>query len=406
MLHSSDGVNNIELVPEITGHEVASRLRRSLKESASLRAAVAYWCVGIAELGQDIVGRLRGDGFLCVDIHLPTDIDKLEEMVSGGANVFLYLFHPNPQPGDLKLQVPPHLLHPKMLLFDFDSAPSELWVGSHNWTARALTGVNIEASLRLLLEQGSAVYISAAKFLDDVRLRCVPFDLTAVDYYKWLQGLAFEEPIWVLGLRGSRSMLDSRQKLTVFGKTEEDYRNLKSVDKNIVVSLLDESAGQEFLFEATVSDTGHLSGAGVDFDSRLYAAHDGSLRPQLRGPEVPPPSVRSASRSWATIGLIEELIGATFELPPTERWVVGEEDAAGLRLSAELRTWFPRPDRPLVMKPVPRDVFEGRHPAEHDAALMLRAGPTLIRRKLVRAKRLSGQHFSLTKRRPKDEERG
>jgi hypothetical protein len=327
-------------------------------------------------------------------------------MVSAGANVYLYLFHPNPQPGELKLQVPPHLLHPKMLLFDFESAPSELWVGSHNWTARGLTGVNIEASLRLLVERGATLYRSVATFLDDVRLKCVPFDVTAVDYYKWLQGMALDEPIWVLGLRGSRSLLDSQQKLTVFGKMEEDYRNLKSVDKNIVVSLLDDNAGREFLFEATVSDTGHMSGSGVDFDSRLYAAHDGSLRPLLRGPEVPPLQVRHAARSWATIGLIEELLGATFEVPPTERWVVTDDDAAGLQMSPELRRWFPRPDRPLIQKPVPRQVFEGRRSTDREATLMLPSGPTLIRKKLVRANRRSGERFTLAKRRQsRDEER-
>jgi hypothetical protein len=183
------------------------------------------------------VKRLSGQGFLCVDIHLPTDIDQLYQMKKAGENIYLYLFNPNPQPGELRSKVPPHLLHPKMLLFDYPTGHSDLWVGSHNWTARALTGVNIEASLRVNVTTASSLYISAVDFLQAIRARREPFDVNAVSYYKWLQQADQEEEVWVLDLRGTRSAIDTERKLTVFGKTEEDYRNLRSVDKNIVVSL-------------------------------------------------------------------------------------------------------------------------------------------------------------------------
>jgi hypothetical protein len=292
-----------------------------------------------------------------------------------------------------------------MLLFDFEGAPSELWVGSHNWTARALTGVNIEASLRLRATPECQVLASAAKFLNDIRLACEPFDPTAVDYYKWLQGAELEEAIWVLELRGARAALDSQHKLTVYGRSEDDYRNLKSVDKNIVVSLLDQLTGKEILYEATISDTGRLSGAGVDFDSRLYAAHDGSPRPELKGPAVPPDPVLKSASSWATVSLLDELIGASYEIPPTERWQSAEDDVSAVGLRSDLRKWFPQPDRPLIQRPVPRHVFERREAiGEIDSPRS--AGPRVIRRKLVRAKRLSGERFTLAKRHgPKSETR-
>lgn len=69
--------------------------------------------------------RISGDGFLCTDIHFPTDIDRLCEMKSAGANVYFILRNPNPQTCELRSKVPPHLLHPKMLLFDFPSKPAE-----------------------------------------------------------------------------------------------------------------------------------------------------------------------------------------------------------------------------------------------------------------------------------------
>jgi HKD family nuclease len=132
-------------------------------------------------------------------------------MKLAGANVYLYLLNPNPQPGELKSKVPPHLLHPKQLLFDYKDEPAELWVGSHNWTARALTGVNIEASLRVRLSSDSKLYADAAAFLDAIRANCVPFDVTAVNYYKWLQQSDQEEEIWVVELREVRSGLPQSQ---------------------------------------------------------------------------------------------------------------------------------------------------------------------------------------------------
>jgi hypothetical protein len=401
------GISNVELMPDGSEREIASRLRHSLASSRSLRAAVAYWCIGIDELGAELVARLSGDGFLCVDIHLPTDIDRLAEMVSAGANVYLHLQDPNPQPGELKMKLPPHLLHTKMLLFERDSDPSELWVGSHNWTARALTGVNIEASLRVMLDETATLHQQASHFLNDIRSLCVPFDVTAIDYYKWLQDQANEEQVWVLEVCGSHSTLYSAGKLTIFGSSDQDYKNLKSVDKSIVISLFDDISKQEYLYEATIHDTGRLNGAGVDFDSRLFAVHQLAGRPNLQGPSVPPLSVLASAKSWATVEIIGDLVGATFEVPPPDRWLPPSRDNAGLR-SVNFRKWFKDPDRPLVRDPVPREVYEGRKAGTPqigrdrenkgaDSLQVSRAGEGLIRKKLVRAKRASGEVFRLTK---------
>jgi len=272
-----------------------------------------------------------------------------------------------------------------------------LWVGSHNWTARALTGVNIEASLSVRLSRDAQLYGNAVEFLEAIRSNCERFDPNAVPYYKWLQGMDPEEEIWVLELHGSPSILTANGKLTVFGKTEEDYRNLKSVDKNIVISLLDDVTGGEFLFEAAITDTGRLAGAGVTLDARLYAQHDGSPRPRLQGPAAPPQPVLSSSSSWATVALVDELIGASFEIPPTQRWMPVEDEPVRKRVTHEFRNWFQSPDKPLVERAVPRSVFEGRESVKGESAPMLVSEPKLLRRKIVRAKRRGGQPFTLKK---------
>jgi hypothetical protein len=415
-------IRSIEFVPGIGGREVASGLKASLKTAASLRAAVAYWCVGPKQLGPDLVSRLSGNGFLCVDVHLPTDIDILAEMVSAGANVYLYLMNPNPQPGELKMHLPPHLMHPKMLLFDYDAAPAELWVGSHNWTARALTGVNIEASLRLRLEKEASLYGDAGEFLEGIRARCVAFDLNAVDYYRWLQGAALEDPMWVLEISGSQSTLEAHNKLSVFGQSAEDYKNLRNVDKSIVVSLLDPISKRETLYEATVIDTGHLTGAGVGFDDRLYAMQDGTPRPLVCGPAVPPPAIRTFAKSWASIELIDKLVGSTIELPPADRWVTESNDVEMRTPVLDLKNWFPRPDKPLIQRAVPREAFErghvgtseaalspevvGRAPPPQGSARALELMPRLLRKKIVRAIRMDGEKFIVGRQRASKEKDG
>ncbi len=313
------------------------------------------------------------------------------------------------------MHFPPHLMHPKMLLFDYATEPAELWVGSHNWTARALTGVNIEASLRLRLEKTSSLYGDAVTFLEDVRTECIAFDPNAVDYYKWLQGAALEEPMWVLEIQGPRSLLDAHNKLTVYGRSDEDYRNLRSVDKSLVVSLLDPTTGQELLYESTVSDTGYTSDSGVDLDSRLYAAHDGSPRPLVHGPVIPPSSVTASAKSWATIRVIGKLIGATFEVPPAERWVTEQETNTSRPSVAELKSWFPKPEKPLVQRAVSQAVFESGHggtalvsvsPALPRRGKELESPEQLLRKKVVRARRPDGRAFAVGKKavREQDEE--
>jgi hypothetical protein len=279
-------------------------------------------------------------------------------------------------------------------------------------------GVNIEASLRLRLDRDAPLYSEAVNFLESVHTRCVAFDPNAVDYYKWLQGAALEEPIWVLELSGARALLDQSRKFTLFGRSDEDYRNLKSVDKSIVVSLLDIQGSGELLYEATVSDTGHLAGAGVDFDARVYAAQNGPGRPWLAGPSIPPPGVLGSARSWATIGILEELRGTTFELPPAERWLVERQDESVERHPGDLKDWFPDPHRPLIKRAVPREEFQRKGPEAETAAIshelvesrqslpgrqLTLPGPRLLRKKVVRAKRSSGASFGVGRRRPRDE---
>ncbi len=66
-------------------------------------------------------------------------------MVQQGGRVHVY-YEDIPTYTDRGCKEPPALLHAKMLLFWMPDGTAELWVGSHDWTKRALLGLNVEAS--------------------------------------------------------------------------------------------------------------------------------------------------------------------------------------------------------------------------------------------------------------------
>ena len=64
-----------------------------VKRAKAVRACVAYWTVAPDFVDELLAKRLSGsDGFLCVDYHLPTDIDQLARLVDRGAAVHLLQF--------------------------------------------------------------------------------------------------------------------------------------------------------------------------------------------------------------------------------------------------------------------------------------------------------------------------
>ncbi len=91
-----NAVSEINLMPGFDHREIVSHVLAAIHQSKRLRASVAHWRLGLEELGPEITTRLTGNDFLCTVIHLPTDIDKLGEMKGAGANVYRYLFIPNP----------------------------------------------------------------------------------------------------------------------------------------------------------------------------------------------------------------------------------------------------------------------------------------------------------------------
>ena len=83
--------------------------------------------------------------------------------------------------------MPENLLHTKLLLFDMPDGKGELWIGSHNWTKRAILNLNIEASIVIELSQQSVLYNHAKTMLENIKSLSTRFDPNDLEYYIWLQ---------------------------------------------------------------------------------------------------------------------------------------------------------------------------------------------------------------------------
>src|SRR5690606_10062285 len=121
--------------------------------------------------------------------------------------------------------------HTKLLLFDNDDGTAEIWVGSHNWTQRALIGPNIEASVVMRVEQGSPIYDRVARMLDFIQSQCEPYRPELLEEYKKLQRQQAEgvgrvrTP--VIDLQGA-NLLNLGDAITIFGAVSDDLGTLKT----------------------------------------------------------------------------------------------------------------------------------------------------------------------------------
>lgn len=283
------------------------RLHASINAAQSMQAAVAYWTIEPHYVHAGLPKLLSApSSFLCVDIHLPTSIDQLRRLAANInlldydknydyvalplPHLFVHLRAPAGQPevpygGQ---QMPDHLLHPKLLLFEMGDGSAEVWVGSHNWTHRALSGLNLEATVVLRVSQTAGVYAEAREALSQMRELCLPFDYTLVNYYKWLQGLL--EPQVLFELEGDDVRGLAGTQLKLFGTDLRDFESLNTVGKRIYLSAMDSKTGKESLYRAkiTTATASHVDIATLaeqlPQDQQRYVHREGRVFPVLEPP--------------------------------------------------------------------------------------------------------------------------
>jgi hypothetical protein len=304
-----EGIVDIRLVPQWSPSSVTTALMAALSRAEHLQAGIGYWTISDALLGADLARRLGGDhGFVCVDLHLPTDVDALAELKARGAEVRIhhegirtYTAHGRKEP--------PQLLHAKMLLFWSSDRTAELWVGSHNWTNRALLGLNVEASLVITMRDSSPLYMAAARYLAKMKKISTPFDIARVEFYKQVQRRTAPrlDPVIELGAEGAEAL--SGATVAIFGTETSELMPLDTM-RHVHVVLTDRDSQSRHVYAATILHSGLLAASdagagGLSFSPRRHAFRRGRQCAAL-GPEQPiDQSVLDAARYFVTLRLGE-----------------------------------------------------------------------------------------------------
>lgn len=322
-----DGISSIEMTPDWHVRDIRARIKKSIAAAHTLRSSIAYWTVPPAFVSPLLASRLKEpDGFLCVDGHLPTDIDQLAALVKLGASVRIHCEDIPTYRQDGKKPEPLGLVHGKIMLFWMRDRTAELWVGSHNWTRRGIAGLNAESSLVVRMSDSCALFAQAVEYLERIKKVCDQFDLSEVDEYKQFQrtqqSLALKKTIEIEASDADRLL---GLVINVFGSDSGDIKGVSPLSR-IYLDVFDESGAAKYLYRANVIQVdlleGHTpAGAGILFDPRRYAFRYGKRFPKL----LPVSQVTSDILSAAAYSITLEITNREFgseavDRPVAEAW--------------------------------------------------------------------------------------
>ena len=325
------GILDIALLPAWSPSSVREALTAALSRSARLQAGIGYWTIDPALLGTDLVRALQDEhGFACVDLHPPTEVEALATLARQGGRVHVY-YEDIPTYTDQGRKDPPCLLHAKMLLFWANDGTAELWVGSHNWTKRAILGLNVEASLVVRLKDSSPLFAAASQYLARMRGISEPFDVAKVDFYKQVQRKLAQRLSPVMELMAEDGASASDTTITVFGTDREDLRRLGTVRREIHVALLDPKSSAQCLYPATILHSGLLaasdsSAGGISFTPRRVAYRQGQHLAALQPAGPVDQAVLNTAEYFVTVRLGALDPSALMERPTPRAAMMAEVD--------------------------------------------------------------------------------
>ncbi len=222
---------------------VQNGLQKAAEQCESLIGTVAFWTIGIGQieqfLGAAFLEKLaHTDSYMCVDISAPTDLDKLHDLVKyRQSNIHLHCVKFYPKGTQFKDLT--YLLHSKIVLFNLPDGKAKLWLGSHNFTQFALSGLNFESSVLIETDQNSELYQNAKKYIENIKksLGVVEFDPNDLDIYKLLRR-GIEEKIFLYLFGKDLGEFAPNTKIRVLLQSEKMYEDFKEVDKKVTLFLL------------------------------------------------------------------------------------------------------------------------------------------------------------------------
>lgn len=305
-----DSLYQVELLPIKPKSPIQNRIRTLVDSATTIRGAVAFWTLSSISYGDEFAKKISEEGFLCVDIQRPTNIDALVNLREYGANVLLHLLRASGNtelPGTLGL--PKNLMHSKIMLFDLGDDQATAWIGSHNGTNRAIAGINIETSLLVHISQKSVLYKQLREHLDVIRSRCEILDTNLVDYYRWLQGEQVDRK--VIELADPEGTIATGDQFVLFVTEEIDEKQLRTIGDSVLLSFTDDEDNERF-FEGEIGQAGKLlKFPALGFPLRRYASRQGRSIPNLQPCESVPADIVKQSVYFATLQVGQEITKET-----------------------------------------------------------------------------------------------
>lgn len=354
------------LVPaSIHSRSIIEQLKESLARATAVRACVAFWTLGPEELGDNFLELLQsGPSFICVDVHWPSDMDVLADFVDARA-VSCYVFcRELYEKGSL--QARQSLMHTKMLVVDLPDGEAEVWVGSHNFTAKALKGTNREVSVIVPCKQSSPFYEQARNYLEAIRKEAVLFTIARLAEFKALQRNGYDAngkkaALDILTVLGPEVESLPGKTLLLLGDNDDELANFPAAAKNehFRVRAANLEGTEDYVISAHVQSSGYIDeldelSFGIDFAKRPYAIRSGELIPYVSYRDEALGGARLKEfKYWVNIKL-GDLVARGAELQPVKapapaKWVIDSQATKQLRKkleaerSEELSDWLHRP---------------------------------------------------------------
>lgn len=168
--------------------------------SEGIRLSVCFFLkAGFEILRRHTVALTHPESFVVVSLDFPTDldaVDDLHQLIPG--RVFIHLGWVTPE----EKKAGSALMHSKVCLTRGGNV-RRLWVGSHNLTASAMGGANIEAALLYDAPSEDAVIADAEQHLRECRDTAEQYDPSRLDEYKQIQArkagmIGIQSPVLVL----------------------------------------------------------------------------------------------------------------------------------------------------------------------------------------------------------------
>ncbi len=224
---------------DITTDGIYDELTQIAKDSIRLYASVAF----LTTSGPDPeITNVLKEGYICTDICWPTKLSHLQELHDSGVDVHLHL---QKIKGSKKTQVDGynHLMHSKLLLFE-SGKYATIIVGSHNWTNKALGGVNTEDSMLIKVNSGSPLHIKTKERLDWIKSTCLDYDPSDMLQYESIQGRRFDfnnKKKMIFALLHDSVSLSAPMELLMFGEDLSEYTKIPTRKEQCIISIHERS---------------------------------------------------------------------------------------------------------------------------------------------------------------------